>query len=181
MHVRRLVENGNRWVYVANHIGGGTGRWHKGYWWLMTRQLFRICWKLFLGRKAIRSPGRQAAKRLSSLAAEDFDLVITDLHMGKISRLAVIAATTKQNSPDTITFMITGCCLPSQALSMSGLLECTHVHKPDRFYPCCSTVESAGKRLERCQHNLQGVKSFTAQVSGGVFYSRLQRNRDALL
>lgn len=50
--------------------------------------------------------GDQAIKILD---AEDFDLVITDLHMGPTSGLDVIRKT-KDINPDTIIIMITGGC-----------------------------------------------------------------------
>jgi len=112
------------------------------------------------GYKVTRAASGEEAVEI--LALEDFALVITDLHMGRISGLAVVAAA-KQNSPDTVAIMITGCldeeyqtaayrrgadAYLHKPFSMDGLLECIHPHDPDRFYPAGAAVDGGEKQLE---------------------------------
>ncbi len=99
-------------------------------------------------------------RALKELETEEFDLVITDLQMGRTSGFNVIRKAKDTNS-ETIVFMITGCCDPSKETEafqqgvdgflfkpfrLDDLLEQIQVQESKRFCPPVSIVQRDSRR-----------------------------------
>lgn len=101
------------------------------------------------------SRATDANQAIQILDSEDFDLVITDLQMGRTSGIDIIRKI-KTTTPETIVIMITGSCENKDKVEafhhgaddfllkpffMSDLLQRIHVQESRQLYPPRSTFD----------------------------------------